>query len=50
MGLQHKSVEELETLLELPSTQVLGYFNKTVKRLVEVTTLLRDVINTSVDV
>ena len=36
MGLQKKSVEDLEKDLDLPSSQVLGFFNKTIKKLGDV--------------
>ena len=33
MGLQHKTVEQLEGELELPAAQLLGLFNKVVRKL-----------------
>lgn len=35
LGLQHKTVDELCTELELPSSQLLGLFNRTIRRSVE---------------
>ena len=32
MGLQRKSVEKMEKELELPSTQILGLFNKIMRK------------------
>ncbi len=40
MGLQHKSVEDLEKELQLPSNQVLAMFNKIVKKIIS---LLEDI-------
>lgn len=33
LGLQHKTVDQLATELELPSSQLLGLFNRTMRRL-----------------
>jgi len=35
LGLQHKTVDQLATELELPSSQLLGLFNRTMRRLEE---------------
>ncbi|KAL5006527.1 hypothetical protein ScPMuIL_015333 [Solemya velum] len=35
IGLQHKSVEDLEKELELPASQLLGLFNKVVRKIVQ---------------
>lgn len=40
MGLQHKSVDDLHKVLDLPTSQILGFFNKTVKKLVDVSSCL----------
>jgi N-acetyltransferase 10 len=40
LGLQHKSVEDLEKELQLPSNQVLAMFNKIVKKIIS---LLEDI-------
>jgi len=34
MGLQHKVVEDVSTELELPSSQLLGLFNRTIRKCV----------------
>merc|ERR1712150_144137 len=34
-GLQHKSVEDLEKDLELPSSQILGLFNRIIRKVVQ---------------
>jgi N-acetyltransferase 10 len=36
LGLQHKSVNDLEKELDLPATQLLGLFNRSMKKLVQV--------------
>ena len=36
MGLQHKSVDDLLKDVDLTNSQILGFFNKTVKKLVDV--------------
>ncbi|KAK3608505.1 hypothetical protein CHS0354_010355 [Potamilus streckersoni] len=35
MGFQHKSVEDLEKELDLPSSQILGLFNKIIRKVVQ---------------
>lgn len=35
MGLQHKTVDDVSTELELPSTQLLGLFNRLIRRCVQ---------------
>lgn len=35
LGLQHKSVEDLEKDLDLPATQILGLFNKIIRKMVQ---------------
>ncbi|XP_068761214.1 RNA cytidine acetyltransferase-like [Montipora capricornis] len=35
LGLQHKTIETLEKELELPSSQLLGLFNKTIRKVVQ---------------
>lgn len=35
IGLQHKTVDDLTTELELVSSQLLGLFNRTVRRIVQ---------------
>ncbi len=39
IGLQHKSVEDLEKELETPSSQILGLFNRLLKKIVQVITV-----------
>ncbi|KAL0273043.1 UNVERIFIED_CONTAM: hypothetical protein PYX00_005816 [Menopon gallinae] len=36
MGLQHKTVDELSTELDVPSSQLLGLFNRTIRKFVQV--------------
>jgi hypothetical protein len=36
LGLQHKSVDDMEKELELPAGQVLGLFNRSVRKFVQV--------------
>ena len=36
LGLQHKSVEDLEKELDLPSTQILGLFNRAIRKMSQV--------------
>ncbi|KAG7249821.1 hypothetical protein CRUP_033729 [Coryphaenoides rupestris] len=36
VGLQHKSVDQLEKEIELPSTQLMGLFNRLVRKIVQV--------------
>lgn len=45
MGLQHKTVDEICTELDLPSNQVLAFFNKTVRK---ITSHIRSMLETSV--
>ncbi|XP_067044164.1 RNA cytidine acetyltransferase-like [Acropora muricata] len=35
LGLQHKSIDKLEKELELPSSQLLGLFNRTIRKVVQ---------------
>ncbi|OXA52954.1 RNA cytidine acetyltransferase [Folsomia candida] len=35
LGLQHKTVDELSTEIDLPSTQLLGLFNRTIRKVLE---------------
>lgn len=35
IGLQHKTIDDLSTELELPSSQLLGLFNRLIKRCVQ---------------
>lgn len=35
IGLQHKSVEQLEKEIELPSSQLMGLFNRLVRKFVQ---------------
>lgn len=37
MGLQHKSVDQLEKEIELPSGQLMGLFNRIIRKVVKVT-------------
>lgn len=37
IGLQHKSVDQLEKEIELPSGQLMGLFNRIVRKVVKVT-------------
>lgn len=36
LGLQHKTVEDLEKELDLPSSQLLGLFNRIIRKVVNV--------------
>lgn len=36
IGLQHKSVDQLEKELDLPSSQLMGLFNRLIRKLVQV--------------
>jgi len=36
VGLQHKSVDQLEKEIELPSSQLMGLFNRLVRKIVQV--------------
>ena len=38
LGLQHKSVDQLEKEIELPSGQLMGLFNRLIRKVVKVTT------------
>ncbi|XP_040894822.1 RNA cytidine acetyltransferase [Toxotes jaculatrix] len=42
IGLQHKSVEELEKEIDLPSSQLMGLFNRLVRKLVQVFTSIQE--------
>ena len=46
LGLQYKTVDTLATELELPSSQLLGLFNRTIRRYVQ---YLRNVLEQSVE-
>lgn len=35
IGLQHKSVEQLEKEIELPSSQLMGLFNRLIRKFVQ---------------
>ena len=35
-GLQHKTVEDIERELDLPSSQILGLFNRIIRKVVQV--------------
>lgn len=37
IGLQHKSVDQLEKEIELPSGQLMGLFNRIIRKVVKVT-------------
>lgn len=41
IGLQHKSVDQLEKEIELPSGQLMGLFNRIIRKVVKVVTLVR---------
>lgn len=36
IGLQHKSLEQLEKEVELPSSQLMGLFNRIIRKVVQV--------------
>lgn len=36
IGLQHKSLDQLEKELELPSSQLMGLFNRIIRKVVQV--------------
>lgn len=40
IGLQHKSVDQLEKEIELPSGQLMGLFNRVIRKVVKVTSVL----------
>lgn len=42
IGLQHKSVEQLEKEIELPSSQLMGLFNRLIRKLVQVFTSIQE--------
>uniref|UniRef100_A0A3Q2P6I6 RNA cytidine acetyltransferase n=1 Tax=Fundulus heteroclitus TaxID=8078 RepID=A0A3Q2P6I6_FUNHE len=42
MGLQHKSVDQLEKEIELPSSQLLGLFNRLIRKFVQVFTSIQE--------
>ncbi|CAG08734.1 unnamed protein product, partial [Tetraodon nigroviridis] len=42
IGLQHKSVEELEKEIELPSSQLMGLFNRLIRKCVQVFTGIQE--------
>ncbi|XP_061891160.1 RNA cytidine acetyltransferase [Entelurus aequoreus] len=42
LGLQHKSVEQLEKEIDLPSSQLLGLFNRLVRKFVQVFTSIQE--------
>ena len=46
LGLQHKTVEDLEKDVDLPSSQLLGLFNKMIRKIV---TCLNQVLETEVE-
>lgn len=37
IGLQHKSVDQLEKEIDLPSSQLMGLFNRVIRKIVQVT-------------
>lgn len=39
LGLQHKTVEEIEKDIELPANQILALFNRTIRKFVQVSYL-----------
>lgn len=41
IGLQHKSVDQLEKEIELPSGQLMGLFNRIIRKVVKVITLVQ---------
>lgn len=42
IGLQHKSVEQLEKEIELPSSQLMGLFNRLIRKFVQVFTSIQE--------
>ncbi|CAK6961591.1 RNA cytidine acetyltransferase [Scomber scombrus] len=42
IGLQHKSVEQLEKEIELPSSQLMGLFNRLIRKIVQVFTSIQE--------
>ncbi|XP_035521188.1 RNA cytidine acetyltransferase [Morone saxatilis] len=42
VGLQHKSVEQLEKEIELPSSQLMGLFNRLIRKFVQVFTSIQE--------
>lgn len=42
IGLQHKSVEQLEKEIELPSSQLMGLFNRLIRKFVQVYTSIQE--------
>lgn len=42
LGLQHKSVEQLEKEIDLPSSQLLGLFNRMIRKFVQVFTSIQE--------
>lgn len=42
IGLQHKSVDELEKEIDLPSSQLMGLFNRLIRKLVQVFTNIQE--------
>lgn len=42
IGLQHKSVEQLEKEIDLPSSQLMGLFNRLIRKLVQVFTSVQE--------
>ncbi|TKS73604.1 RNA cytidine acetyltransferase [Collichthys lucidus] len=42
VGLQHKSVEQLEKEIELPSSQLMGLFNRLIRKIVQVFTNIQE--------
>ncbi|KAM7003111.1 RNA cytidine acetyltransferase [Tautogolabrus adspersus] len=42
IGLQHKSVDQLEKEIELPSSQLMGLFNRLIRKLVQVFTSIQE--------
>lgn len=47
MGLQHKTVDEVSKELDIPSSQVLGIFNKIIRKCVE---YLNSVLEANIEV
>lgn len=41
IGLQHKSVEHLEKEIDLPSSQLMGLFNRLIRKFVQVSPFLK---------
>ena len=44
IGLQYKTIEQLETELNLPQSQLLALFNKLIKKIIDVSRFLHEIL------